>query len=106
MASWSWRSIWMEIRRHCPIRKMGMCSDTADGVSGALQGEQECIRQACFGGDPLQIDAEMHDRLRDLGPDAADDAVRTHQAQCRHGLQKMLRDERIDRRYPRDGTAP
>ena len=44
----------------------------------------------------------MHDRLRDLRPDAADDAIRAHQPRRRDGLQQMLRDERIDGRHAGD----
>ncbi len=40
----------------------------------------------------------MHDGLRDLRSDAADDAVRTHEARCRYGLEKMLRGQRVDGR--------
>ena len=52
--------------------------------------------------DVAEIDAEMHDRLRDLRPDAADDAVGAHQPRRRHGLQQMLRDQRVDRRHAGD----
>ncbi len=52
----------------------------------------------------------MHDGLRDLRANAADDAVRAHQARGGDRLQQMLRDQRVDRRHAgdvddRDGRA-
>ena len=51
---------------------------------------------------PPQVDAEMDDRLRDLRPDAADDAVRAHQPGGRDRLQQMLRDQRVHGRHAGD----
>ena len=49
-----------------------------------------------------EIDAEVDDRLRDLRPDAADDAVGAHQPRRRDRLQQVLRDQRVDRRHAGD----
>ena len=50
----------------------------------------------------VQVHAEMDDRLRDLRPDAADDAVGAHQPRGRHRLQQVLRDQRVDGRHAGD----
>jgi hypothetical protein len=44
----------------------------------------------------------VNDRLRDLGPDAADDAIGAHQAGGGDRLQQMLRGQRVDRRHAGD----
>ena len=44
----------------------------------------------------------MNDGLRDLRPDAADDAVGPHQPRRRNGLQQVLRRQRIDGRHAGD----
>ncbi len=43
-----------------------------------------------------QVDAEVHDGLRDLRPDAADDAVGAHQPRRRDRLEQVLGDQRVD----------
>ena len=50
----------------------------------------------------VQLDAEMHHGLRDLRPDAADDAVGAHQPRGGDGLQQMLGGQRIDRGHAGD----
>src|SRR3546814_17514139 len=52
-----------------------------------------------------QVDAEMDDRLRDLRPDAADDAVRAHEADGGRRLQQVLGPQRVDGRPARDIDA-
>lgn len=42
----------------------------------------------------------MDDRLGDLGPDAAYDAIRAHQPCSRNRLDEILRHQRIDGRDP------
>ncbi len=44
----------------------------------------------------------MHDRLRNLRPYSADDALGAHQPRCRDGLQQMLRHKRVHRGNTRD----
>jgi hypothetical protein len=44
----------------------------------------------------------VDDGLRDLRPDAADDAVGAHQADGRHGLEQVLRHQRVDGRHAGD----
>ena len=44
----------------------------------------------------------MHHRLRDLGPDARDNAIGPHEASGRDRFEKVLRDERIDCRHAGD----
>jgi hypothetical protein len=44
----------------------------------------------------------MNNRLSDLRTNAADDAVGAHQAGGRHGLEEMLRHQRIDSGYARN----
>src|SRR4051812_41361656 len=97
MARRSCMSTWMVTRRDLPMRRIGMRSTLVallpvllrlflllrpllllharDGPAGALQGEGEGIRQCRLGGDGAEVHAEVHDGLRDLRPDAADDAV-------------------------------
>ncbi len=50
--------------------------DACDEPPGALECEGQGISQAGLGGDVTQIDAEVNDGLRDLGPDAADQSTR------------------------------
>jgi hypothetical protein len=51
---------------------------------------------------PTKLDPEMDDRLRDLRPDAADDAVRAHEPGGGHRLQQVLGHEGVHRRDARD----
>ncbi|CAM2160733.1 hypothetical protein PT2222_80317 [Paraburkholderia tropica] len=73
-----------------------------DGRAGALQRDREGVGERGFGGDVAQIDAQMHDGLRNLRTDAADDAVRAHQARGGDGLEQMLGDQRVDGRHAGD----
>ncbi len=72
-----------------------------DGTTGLPQCNRESIRQRRLR-DHVQLDAEMHHGLGDLGPDAADQAIGAHQARRRDRLQQMLRRERIDRGHAGD----
>ena len=91
-------STWMVTSRNRPILRIGIFSmacrltpsarrASRRGV-GPAQRDRERIRQRRFGGDLGQIHAEMHDGLRDLRADAADDAIRAHQSGGGHGLQE------------------
>ena len=62
----------------------------------------ECIRQRGLGGDFRQIHAEMNDGLRNLRADAADQAIRAHQARRGHGLQQVLGYQRVHHRHAGD----
>src|SRR5262249_60584283 len=44
----------------------------------------------------VELQPEMHDGLRDLWPDAADDAVGAHESSSRYGLDQMLSHQGID----------
>jgi len=57
---------------------------------------RRCIGQRRLGGNPLQVDAQVHDGLGDLRADAADDAVGAHQADRRDSLEQVLRDQSVD----------
>ncbi len=50
----------------------------------------------------FELDPEMDDGLRDLGPDTADDAIGAHEPRRRHGLEQMLRHQRVDGRHAGD----
>ena len=52
----------------------------------------ERVGQRCLGRDIAELDAERHDRLRDLRPDAGDGALRPEQPGRAHGLEQVLRD--------------
>src|SRR3954470_16188220 len=105
MASWSCMSTWMVTRRKAPIWRMGMRSTSVrlrDGKTRTLQCERERIRKIRLRHDALQVEAEMHDGLRDLRTHAADDGIGTHEADGRHGLQQMLGDQGVDGRHAGD----
>src|SRR5687767_10504665 len=111
MASRSCMSTWMETSRNSPILMMGMRStsamlrrwaNAANRLAGALQGDGEGGGERRLRGHRLQLHAQMHDRLRDLRPDAADETVGPHQPRGGNRLQKMLGHERVDRRHARD----
>src|ERR1700749_1077970 len=99
-ATWSCRSTWMVTSSTRPILRIGMRSISGlvarDDETGLLHGKLQRIGQRRLGGDALQVDAQVHDGLRDLRADAADDAVRAHQADRRDGLQQVLRDQGVD----------
>jgi hypothetical protein len=76
--------------------------DAPDRATGPRQGDREGVGHRGLGRDVAELDAQVDDRLRDLGPDAADDALGPHQAGRGHGLQEVLRGEGVDRRHPGD----
>src|SRR4051812_715343 len=100
-ATWSCRSTWMVTSRALPIFRIGMRSTSdlvaADDVAGLLHGQLKRIGQGGLGGDALQVDAQVHDGLRDLRADAADDAFGAHQADGADGLQQVLGHECVHR---------
>src|SRR5580698_10572278 len=116
MASLSCMSTWMVISRNGPMRRIGILSisavlphrghrpsvstargrrDTYYGPAALVQCQCERVRQLRLGDHVFQIDAEMNDGLRDLRPDAADDAFGAHKTRRRDGLQEMLCHQRI-----------
>ena len=106
-------STWIVTSRKSPIRRIGMRStgqtslrsrhrDPPDRPPGPLQGEGEGIGQRGLGRDVAEVDAEVDDRLGDLGADAADDALGPHQPGRGHRLQQVLGRQRVDRRHARD----
>src|SRR5262245_60349515 len=68
----------------------------SDGEPAAIERHGEGVGDRCLRDDALQLDPEMHDRLRDLRPDAADDALGSHEPRGGNRLQEVLRDERVD----------
>src|SRR5688572_12932345 len=102
MASRSCMSTWMVMSRSRPILRIGIRSIRAsgggsggDGQAVPLEGEGERVLQVGLGDDLAQLDPEVHDGLRDLGPDAADDAVRAHEPRRGDRLQQVLRDQGV-----------
>src|SRR5262249_12491189 len=95
IASWSCMSTWMETSRQSPILRIGMRSTSCSGGGGdretaAVEGDRERIRERGLRDHALEVDPEMHDRLRDLRADTADDALRAHEPRGGDGLQQML----------------
>src|SRR5579872_6207170 len=72
-----------------------------DCFPSACERERKRVSQRGFG-NHVQFDAEMHQGLSDLRPDAADDAIGAHQARRRYGLQKVLRRQSIAGRHACD----
>ena len=68
----------------------------------AAQRHRKRVGERRLRDDVLKIDAEVHDRLRDLRTDAADDAVGAHQPRGGDRLEQVLRDERVHRRHAGD----
>ena len=68
------------------MERTGPLLVSADRHTEALQSEQKGIRHRGFRGDVLKIDAQMHDGLRDLRTDAANNAIRSHQPRRGDGL--------------------
>src|SRR6195952_2426266 len=108
-ATWSCRSTWMVTSRALPIFRIGMRSMmnasglvAGDDETGLLHRELQRVGQRRLGGDALQVDAQVHDGLRDLRADAADDAVGAHQADGGDGLEQVLRDQGVDGGHARD----
>src|SRR5262245_22406987 len=67
--------------------------------SSTLQCYGEGGGQARLGRDIPQLYPEMHERLCDLRPNTADQAICTHEAGGSHSFQQVLSDERINRWY-------
>src|SRR3954447_16486253 len=101
-------STWMLTSSRWPSLRTGMRLSTAcllqpvapagDLVARTIERDHDGVGQAGLGRDVLQVQPEVHDRLRDLRPDAGDDAVGAHQAGGGDGLEQVLGDERVDRR--------
>src|ERR1041385_1499561 len=78
-------STWIVTRRVFPIRKIGIRSMLhsrlyrRDQVSELLEGELEGVGERCLGHHVAEVHPQVHDGLRDLRPDAADDALGAHQ---------------------------
>src|SRR2546421_3261059 len=109
-ASLSCMSTWMETRRNSAILMIGIRSISGSvprgrrgpggggaghGEARALQRNGEGVGQRGLRRDRVQVDPEVHDRLCDLWPDAADDAVGAHQPRRRHRLEQVLGDQRV-----------
>jgi len=60
------------------------------------------VGQRRLGGDVAELDAERHDRLRHLRPDAADDALGPEQTRRAHRLEQMLGHLGVHRGHPGD----
>ncbi len=73
-----------------------------DAPAALLQRESEGVRERGTRMDALQVDAQVHDGLRDLRPDAAHDAVGTHEPDGGHRLEQVLRDQRVHRGHAGD----
>ena len=71
------------------VRRRGLPDSAPRGR--ALSATANASASVAFVDHVAEIDAQMDDRLRDLRPDAADDAVGAHQPRRRDGLQQMLR---------------
>src|SRR5579883_2817798 len=72
-----------------------------DGLADALQRQREGVSHRRLR-DDVELHAEMDEGLGDLRADAADDAVRAHEARGRDRLEQMLRHHRVDRGHARD----
>src|SRR5690606_38618077 len=102
----SCRSTWMLTSKIRPSLSIGIRSMTLaerafvpdDPVPESAERVAERVGERRPRDHVAEVDAQVHDRLRDLGPYAADYALRAHQLRGRHGLQQVLRDQRIDRR--------
>src|SRR5688572_11734028 len=115
MASRSCMSTWIVTRRQLPMRRIGIRSIASPlgsrwravavpGHRETASGERdrERVGERGLGGHVAEVDSEMHDGLRDLRANAADDALGAHQPGGRHRLQEVLRHERVDRGHPGD----
>src|SRR6185437_12456199 len=72
-------SIWIETNSVCPIFRIGTCSISEPFSFGGYhlqpslaQRERKGIGERRLSGDVTELDAERHDRLCDLRPDAGD----------------------------------
>ena len=114
IASRSCMSTWIDTSRQSPIFRIGIslmllrlparprvCAVDHDLSGVRCSASAQRIRHGRLGND-VQLQAEMHDGLGDLRPDAAEDAVGAHQPRRGNRLDQMLRDQRIDRRHAGD----
>jgi len=79
-----------------------MTSERRGGSSGALHRQGQRVGEVGLGRDVAEVHAQMDDGLGDLRPDSADDAFGAHEADRRHGLHEVLRNQRVHRRHPGD----
>src|SRR5262245_18111704 len=111
MASRSCMSTCTVTRRYSPILRIGMRSMAAsgralrragDGEAVALQRHGEGAGQRGLARHVAQLHSQVHDGLRDLRTDPADQAVRSHESGRGHRLQEMLGDQGVHRGHARD----
>src|SRR5215471_9605335 len=104
-------STWIVTSRQSPIFKIGIRSISPpstvilrarDDQLGAPQSDSEGVGKTGLGDHVGEIDAQMNDRLRDLRADAADYAIGPHQPGRGHGLEQVLRHQRVHRRHSGD----
>src|SRR5262249_29205683 len=102
-------STWMLTRRQSPILRIGMRSiepsaggPRSDPQPRPPQRNREGACERRLGDHVPQLDPEVDDGLRDLRPDAADDALRAHEPGRGHGLQQMLGHQGVDGRHAGD----
>src|SRR5439155_1396474 len=93
--------------RFGPSRRIGMSSDIdrfpfRRCAADDLQGELQRVPQAVAAAQGTQLDAQVHDRLGGLRAYPAQHARRTHEPGGLHGLEQVLGDVGVDRRYPAD----
>src|SRR6185312_7042555 len=85
-ASWSCMSTWIVTAETAPSSGSGCVPSAAlpglflDLPAGALERDAKSVGERRLGDHLAEIHAQVHDGLRDLRPDAADDAVGAHQA--------------------------
>ena len=91
------RSIWTRVLQRRRARSAPRHLETR-----ALERDGERVGQGRLRHHAAQLDAQMHDGLRDLRADAADDAVGAHQPGRRHGLEEMLGHQGVDGGYAGD----
>src|SRR4051794_8779199 len=99
-ATWSSMSVWIDTSNMSPILRTGTRSTSVllarDAPPGLHTGQPQHVTQRVgergLGGDVAELDAEGDDCLRDLRPDARDDAVGAHQPGGHDGLQDVLGD--------------
>src|SRR5690606_38278441 len=73
-----------------------------DGEATPLQGQGEGRGQAGSGDHVAEVDAQLNQRLGNLGADTGDDALAAHQAGGGHRLEQVLRGEGVDRGHAGD----
>src|SRR5678815_800515 len=101
-------STWIVTSRQSPILRIGIRSMGAPSANGfdleaiAREGDGEGVGQRGLGDDVLKVDAEVHDGLRDLWADAADDAFGAHESRGGDGLEEVLRHQGIHRGHTGD----